>query len=98
MTEGSWTVYVDDNFHYMDVDERYCLGAFDSLDAAVAACRNIVDEFLQDYLGKAADELYQQYVLFGPDPWIKGPFPASGNPRFSAWVYARQRCEELAVG
>ncbi len=95
MTEGNWTVYVDDNFHYMDEDERYCLGAFDSIDAAVAACRNIVDEFLKDNPAKTADELYDQYTSFGEDPWIKGPFPASDAPSFSAWSYARQRCNEL---
>jgi len=95
MTEGSWTVYVDDNFHYMDEDERYCLGAFDSLEAALAACRKIVDAFLQDKPAKTADELYDLYTSFGEDPWIKGPSPASGTPPFSAWDYARQRCKEL---
>ncbi len=95
MTEGKWTVYVDDNFHYMDEDKRYCLGNFDSLDAAVAACRKIVDDFLQDNPAKTADELYDQFTSFGEDPWIKDPSPAPDTPPFSAWDYARKRCNEL---
>jgi hypothetical protein len=95
MTECSWTVYVDNNFHYMDEDERYCLGAFDSFDAAVAACRKIVDGFLHDNPAKTADELYDQYTSFGEDPWIKGPNQESDAAPFSAWNYARQRCNEL---
>ena len=95
MAGGDWTVYVDDNFHYMDEDERYCLGTFETLDAAVAACRDIVDRFLQDNPAKTADDLYDQYTSFGEDPWIKGPSPAPDPPPFSAWDYARKRCNEL---
>ena len=32
----NYTVFVDDNFHYADEDERYKLGAFDTLDEAIA--------------------------------------------------------------
>ncbi|MBX7484134.1 hypothetical protein [Qipengyuania qiaonensis] len=95
MTGGNWIVYVDDNYHYMDEDERYCLGTFNSLDGAVAACRKIVDEFLQGNPAKTAGELYDQYKSFGEDPWIRGPSLGSENPPFSAWDYARQRCDEL---
>ncbi|GLK74749.1 hypothetical protein GCM10008171_00010 [Methylopila jiangsuensis] len=95
MTKGDWTVYVDDNFHYMDKEERYRLGSFDSLEAAVAACRKIVDTFLQDNPAKTADELYEHYTLFGQDPWIMRPASASDTPLFSAWDYARRRCNEL---
>jgi len=41
-----YRVLVDDNFHYMDESERYELGKFKTLEAAVAACKRIVDEFL----------------------------------------------------
>lgn len=95
MAGSDWTVYVDDNFHYMDEDERYCLGTFETLDAAVAACQKIVDEFLQDNPAKTADDLYDQYTSFGEDPWIKGPSPAPDTPPFSAWDYARKRCNDL---
>lgn len=95
MTDSTQTVYVDDNFHYMDEDERYCLGTFDSLDEAVAACRKIVDQFLQNNSAETAEELYQSYVMFGEDPWIAGQHSGSDAPAFSARKYAQKRCKEL---
>ena len=41
-----YSVYVDDNFHYMQEDERYTLGVFDTEAEAVEAARNIIDKFL----------------------------------------------------
>ena len=41
-----YTVFVDDNFHYMDESERYKLGEFADCASAMAACKQIVDEFL----------------------------------------------------
>jgi hypothetical protein len=47
-TESSPTepylVLVDDNYHYMDPDERWTLGRFATLDEAIAACRQLVDQ------------------------------------------------------
>jgi len=94
-TSKCWTVYVDDNFHYMNEDERYSYGSFDSLDAAVSACQKIVDDFLTTNPAKTADELFESYVSFGEDPWIKGLPCGSEQPQFSAREYARQRCDEL---
>src|SRR5437879_6107440 len=37
-----YTVFVDDNFHYMDESERYKLGEFADCASAVAACKQIV--------------------------------------------------------
>ena len=34
---NTYTVYVDDNYHYMDLEERYKLGDFITLDEAIAA-------------------------------------------------------------
>ena len=87
-----WTVHVDDNFHYMDEDERYTHGRFDSYEAAVAACKQIVDRCLDPEAAKTAAELFENYVLFGDDPWISGP---EREPEFSAWEYAKQRCHDL---
>lgn len=95
MTKSSWTVYVDDNFNYMDEDERYSLGVFDNHDAAVAACKNIVDKFLLGNPARTADDLYRQFTSFGEDPWISGPSVEPDARPFSAWDYARQRCNEL---
>jgi hypothetical protein len=90
----SFTVFVDDNFHYMDEDERYKLGEYETLDAALAACRGIVDEFLatNHKPGMSADELLAQYKGFGEDPFIMGAGAASP---FSAWTYAQERCKAI---
>jgi hypothetical protein len=76
-----YTVFIDDNFHYMDESERYKHGEFDDCESAVAACKRIVDEFLStcDPSG-GAEEMYKQYT----------------GCKFSAWNYAKERCRELA--
>jgi hypothetical protein len=87
-------VMVDDNFHYMDEDERSEHGTFATLDAAVAACRALVDRSLRASWkpGMSADDLYEQYVAFGDDPFIVAPpGVASGAALFSAHTYARER-------
>lgn len=90
-----YVVLVDDNFHYTDETERHELGRFSDLDAAEAACKALVDQFLVTHLSlkSTARELYDYYVAFGDDPFIV----SSDRSRieFSAWTYARQRCEEL---
>jgi hypothetical protein len=92
----TYSVYVDDNFHYQDEGARYKLGDFATLDLAVAACKEVVDQYLKDEapLDLAAAERYEQYTGFGPDPFIMTDDPASGHPPFSAWTYARKRCFE----
>ena len=74
-TQGSkkkYEVYVDDNFHYMDKSERYKLGDFETCEEAVAACKKIVDEFLEKgyQKGMSFKELYEGYIGFGEDPFI----------------------------
>lgn len=90
----TYTVYVDDNFHYMDQDARFTLGQFATYAEALHAAKKIVDDFLvQNHTsGMSASELYGCYTAFGDDPFIS---PTEGNQHFSAWDYARQRCEEL---
>lgn len=83
-------VFVDDNFHYMDEDQRYSVGEFQTLDEAVTKCQAIVEEELSNMSkdGMAAETLYETYVSFGKDPWIQG-----GG--FSAWDYVKKRCGEI---
>lgn len=101
MTNHRLTVLVDDNFHYQDEDERYQLGVFDSLAAAISACQRLVDEYLDEVCGKgpspigSAADLYQSYTAFGPDPFIVG---AAQDVPFSAWTYAKQRCQDIFSG
>ena len=89
-----YRVFVDDNFHYMDESERYQLADFDSLEAAVAACKRIVDEFLASNHtpGMTASELLAQYALFGEDPFVNA---GDGIVHFSARDYASERAREL---
>jgi len=88
----SFDVFVDDNFHYGDSDERYKLGSFPTAEAAVEAARKIVDDYLTSNLkpGMTAEHLYSGYTGFGEDPFIIGE-----GVTFSAWDYAKQRCQEL---
>mgnify|MGYP003382848982 CR=1 FL=1 len=83
-------VLVDDNYHFMEEEARYCLGEFSSEAEALAAARKVVDEFLfQHYApGVTADTLWESYMAFGEDPWIE-------NHDFSAWEYAKDRCREV---
>ena len=87
MGQYKYTVYVDDNFHYMDESERYKLGEFDDCAAAIAACKQIVDEFLPPDSGMSED-LFVKYIMFGEDPFILTDDP---NCNFSARDYARER-------
>jgi hypothetical protein len=92
----TYSVYVDDNYHYQDESERYKLGDFAALEEAIAACKSLVDEFLKDEVSpdSTAAERCAQYTGFGPDPFIVTDDPDAAHPPFSAWNYAKERCEE----
>ena len=89
-----YRVLVDDNFHFMDESARYELGQFDTPEAAVAACKRIVDEFLASAYspGMSAAHLLQSYQASGEDPWIAG---GERDVKFSAWDYAAARVQEI---
>ena len=90
-----YTVYIDDNFQYMDENARIKYGVYESLEEASRVCRAIVDACLtrSHEPGMSARQLYEGYVAAGDDPFIVGP-----GASFSAWTYARQRCEALCGG
>ena len=95
-----YTVLVDDNFHYMEESERYTFATFTSLEAAIDACRRIVDEFLDKSLKEgqlSAKAMYGGYVAFGPDPFIQTDDPTIKGVSFSAWTYAREQCFRRAA-
>ena len=94
-TRYTYTVLVDDNFHYTDESERYTSGTFPSLEAAIEACRHIVDDFLEESckgVQPSSEALYEHYVAFGPDPFIVTDDPYLRPVQFSAWTYAREQC------
>jgi hypothetical protein len=95
---SSYKVMVDDNFHYMDEDERYELGIFGTAEEAVAACKRIVDEYLMSAYktGIAEEELLEGYKSFGQDPFIVAIDQSDKAVHFSSWDYAKEQCKALA--
>jgi hypothetical protein len=94
-----YRVLVDDNYHFTDETERYALGEFPNLAQAIEAAQRIVDEYLLSAYqpGMTAAALYGSYTGFGEDPFIVA-IPATDNGNlFSAWDYAKRRCEELCA-
>ena len=92
-----YRVMVDDNFHYMDSDERWEHGTYETLEPALAACRGIVDRSLDEESrpGISADALFERYVRFGDDPFIVVLDGADDSATFSAWSYAKERCRVI---
>ncbi len=89
-----FTVFVDDNFYYMDQSKTYKLGEFELFELAMEASKRIVDEYLSSAYQSdmTSAELYQSYVNFGKDPYIS---PEPKGEHFSAWGYARERCDTI---
>lgn len=92
--EHGYTVMVADNFHYMDESETYRLAEYASCAEATEVCKQIVDEYLLSVYvpGISYVELWSSYSGFGEDPFI---ISRDTTCQFSAWDYARQRCEAL---
>ena len=93
----SYTVYVDDNYNYMDETRRRKLGEFNTYQAASAAAKKLVDAFLLEHYkpGTTAEVLFSGYRGYGEDPFIMGEEPEEKSEIFSAWAYAEQRCKEI---
>jgi hypothetical protein len=91
----AYRVMVDDNFHFMDENERYCAGEFDDAGTAMACCHRIVDEYLHSALepSQTAEDLHASYTMFGEDPFILAIDVPPVD--FSAWDYAQARCWQL---
>lgn len=92
---AKYTVYVDDNYHFMDESERVNAGVFDSAEEAIAKCKKIVDEyFTRIKPGEHSyAEIWSGYQTYGEDPFV-----ISGGAKvdFSAWDYAKERARELS--
>jgi hypothetical protein len=92
-----YKVLVDDNFHFMEDDERYQHRVFPTAEEAIAVCQRIVDSDLDELLkpGMTASELYEAYTDFGRDPFIVCVKPDDERVPFSAWKYAEERSQVL---
>jgi len=90
---------VDDNFHYQNEEERYELGTFLTAEEAIAACKRVVDEDLNNSYkpGDTGPELYERYTMFGEDPFIVPLDEADSTVKFSGWDYAKERSSVLAT-
>jgi hypothetical protein len=94
-------VYVDDNFNYMDVNERYTHGEYDSYEAALGASKTLVIAVLNELHtpSMTANELYRAYATFGEEPWISCPSTITeSEDRFSAWDYAKEQAKIMCEG
>ena len=90
-----FTVRISDNFHYMDEDETYTRGEYDTWEAAVSEAKRIVRMCVVEYHkpGMSAEEVFKMYTTFGDDASVS-PTP-EGEKYFSGWDYARERCKAL---
>jgi hypothetical protein len=92
-------VLVYDNNHYGDESERTDYGVFASADEAIAKSKKIIDDDLKGMWtpGRSAAELYQLYICWGPDPVVVPLDPNNPELAFSAWLYAKERCQEIVT-
>jgi len=84
------TVYVDDNFHYMDTKYRNKYGEYNTFEEAIEICRMITENSMHEvYLPNInAEDLIKRYQIFGEDPWIYSEQPGL---HFSAWAYVEKQ-------
>jgi hypothetical protein len=95
----AYVVMVNDDFHYKDESERYRAGEFATAEEAVARCRQIDDEYLDEARkieNSTATALGQNHVMFGEDPFV---IAQSAEPvRFGASTHASARRKERCGG
>ena len=87
-------VFIDDNFNYMDENERYQIGEYETEEEAISVCKQVVDDYLLSSYepSMTAEQLLENYVNFGDDPFIRG---GGTENSFSAWDYAKTRVFEI---
>jgi hypothetical protein len=88
-----YIAYAKDNSEMEESGRK--IAEFQDCGAAIAACQRIVNRSLEECdSSQGAGDLFRQYSLFGEDAWIITDDP---DCKFSAWEYAKQRCQELAA-
>jgi hypothetical protein len=94
-----YRVMIDDNFHYLEDDERSTYGTVATAEQALDICRKLVDQSLMHQYqqgGVTAEALYDRYTDFGDDPFVVA-LDGAPDVKFSAWSYAKQRAAELTA-
>ena len=98
---ATYKLFVDENFHFMDADERYCFGSYPTYGEAVTAAKKIIDDFLTngDRSTMTAEELFTGWVHYGDSPFIVERIITEHEQKttdlFSAREYTRARCQEI---
>jgi hypothetical protein len=92
---AQFTVFVDDNFNFMNEDERYSSGTFETYEAAVAKAKKIINQFLKRHYkpGTTAEELYAGWAHHGESPFITGNHSKEHNDEVVA--YSKAIAEQL---
>lgn len=87
----TYTVFVDDNSHYMDEEYRYKLGEFETLEAATKAAEELLEKWVKENrsINKTGSQTFSDYCAFGDDPFIIGP--DQKKVLFSARDYMKDR-------
>ena len=101
-----YIVTVHDNFHQMEPDGNpgHRDGEFDTLEAAIAHAKELIDKCVADLYSQlskqpnqpeiTAEYLSRQYNAFGDTTYVV----ADDNVvHFSGWKYAEQRCTEIVT-
>lgn len=89
MQEQKFIVLVTDHAHTGEPDGEYQKGTYESFEEAVALCKQIIGESLDELYksGMSEDELMKRFVIFGLEAYCEG------FDSFSfAKEYARKRC------
>jgi hypothetical protein len=94
MRGSSPPVTVAENSHYMDESEHWEAGTFATLEEAIAKAKQIVETSLDKAfkVGGGDKELYEHYVRWGDDPFIKVIDGPQDGVSFLARDYAKERC------
>lgn len=92
-----YTVFTEENEHYMDRSARRMYGEYGTYAEAVAVARMIVDADLREIYrpGMSVESLYRSYTHYGTDAYV---VPEEEGEHFSAWSYAGERSHELCSG
>jgi hypothetical protein len=71
---AKFELFVDDNYHHMDEDERYLHGTYETYDEAVVAAKKIIDGFFAgtEQGKRSAEQLFSGWAQFGDNPFIVG--------------------------
>ncbi len=100
--QGSYKVFVDDNFHYMDSNYRTVAGTFDSLEEAIRTCKHITIRSVMDQFepGISAARMKEKYIAFGKDPYIISTAQNRIDDAlpFSAWSFVTEDLCAMIIG